>query len=155
MEASNVSEELRRELGEIAQANGCELAHVEFIGGTLRITLDHPESVTLDHCQSVSKESSAFLDVADFGPGRYTLEVTSPGLDRELFGPRDFERFTGRDVTVTWKTPEMKNKRTISGQLAAYHEDKGGWISVTPDGNDESCSIHLSDLKSARLRIEW
>jgi len=84
--------QLGAELAEIAAAQGCELLQVEFQAGTLRLILDREGGVRLEDCETVSKLTSALLDVRNFGPGRYTLEVSSPGLDRQLYGPRDYTR---------------------------------------------------------------
>jgi ribosome maturation factor RimP len=109
--------------------------------------------VTLEHCQTVSKQVSAHLDVADWGGGRYTLEVSSPGLDRELFRPQDFARFTGSQVRVTWRPPE--GKRTIVGTLESFvpaTEDPGSpaaiVVAVAPD---QIHHIPLSSIDAARL----
>jgi hypothetical protein len=80
------------ELAAIAESVGCELVRVEFKGGVLRLMLDRePGSerlgVSHEDCANVSRQASALLDVVDFGPARYTLEVTSPGLDRPLYRP--------------------------------------------------------------------
>src|SRR6185369_3709461 len=76
--------ELQPELEAIAESAGCELVHVEIKGGVLRLFLDKPEGITLADCEHVSKLASAYLDVVDFGKSRYVLEVSSPGLDRQL-----------------------------------------------------------------------
>ena len=88
--------EIQPELEQIADAAGCELVHVEIKGDVLRLFIDKPEGVTLADCEHVSKLSSAWLDVVDFGKSRYLLEVSSPGLDRQLFKARDYARFVGR-----------------------------------------------------------
>ena len=79
-------EQITPEIEQVAQAVGCELVHAELKGGVLRLFVDRPEGgVTLADCQLVSKQVSALLDVLDFGTGRYVLEVSSPGLDRQLY----------------------------------------------------------------------
>jgi len=108
--------ELRPELEQIAAANGCELVHVELKGGVLRLILDRPDGgVTLADCELVSKQASAYLDVADFGRSRYVLEVSSPGLDRQLYKPADVERFVGRLARVAFMDPESGAKKTVAG----------------------------------------
>jgi len=84
MAGKGIDPELGAELAGIAAAQGCELLQVEFQAGTLRLILDREGGVRLEDCETVSKLASAFLDVRNFGPGRYTLEVSSPGLDRQL-----------------------------------------------------------------------
>ncbi len=113
------------ELAEIAAAQGCELLQVEFQAGTLRLILDREEGVRLEDCETVSKLASALLDVRNFGPGRYTLEVSSPGLDRQLYGPRDFARFVGRRVRVRFVDPATGKRATVVGRLAGVRRSGG------------------------------
>ena len=94
------------------EALGLELLGIEYLpmpgGSLLRLYIDRPgaeagaemdgEGVTVDDCEAVSREVSAQLDVEDPISGNYTLEVSSPGLDRPLFTPAHFERFTGEVV---------------------------------------------------------
>lgn len=148
--------ELRRELGAIAAGIGCEVLDVELAAGTLRIFLDREEGgVTLADCERVSKELSAVLDVSDFGKGRYILEVSSPGLDRKLYGPRDYRRFTGRAVKVTYlrEAEDGRSKRTVSGRLVAFSELDGG-RAVVEEPRGDRLEIPLSDVQVARLEIE-
>lgn len=158
MAHANIDGELVAELAAVAEQAGCELIHTEFRGGTLRMFLDRPEGVTLDDCANVSREVSALLDVTDFGNGRYTLEVSSPGLDRQLYGPKDYERFTGRLVRVTHVDPETRRKATFVGRLEAFRPGGGeedGEITVC---EEEGCRRHvvaLREVTKARLEIEW
>lgn len=155
--------ELTPELEQIAMAAGCELLHVELKGGILRLVLDKPDgsgSVNLEDCQHVSKQASALLDVLDFGKSRYVLEVTSPGLDRQLYRPRDYERFTGKLARVTLEDRETGKKRTVVSRLAEYHpapegspEDEAE-IVLADDRTGERQTIRLKDIQLARLEIE-
>ena len=155
MAATNLAPELQSELAAIAAAHGCELLHAEFVAGTLRIFLDRPDGVRLEHCEAVSREASARLDVADFGRGRYTLEVSSPGLDRQLYGPRDYERFTGRQVRVTYREPEGGAKRTVSGRLVAFRPEAGGSVELeVGDRGADAITVALDRIQVARLEIE-
>lgn len=150
MGTKTIERELHDELAALAADLGCELLEAEFRGGVLRLVLDHPEGVTLAHCETVSRQASALLDVADFDPGRYTLEVTSPGLDRKLYGAGDYERFRGEQVRVTWRSPES-GKRTVVGHLGVFRPDEGGSLRVTgEDGTEHQIRIH--DLVEARLQ---
>src|SRR5690349_9446948 len=104
--------ELTPELEQIATAAGCELLHVELKGGILRLVLDKPDGgVNLEDCQHVSKQASALLDVLDFGKSRYVLEVTSPGPDRQLYRPRDYERFPASSRGSPWKIGRRARSR--------------------------------------------
>lgn len=149
-----VDDDLERELTAVAEGAGCELVHAEFKGGTLRLFIDRPEGVTLADCERVSKQVSALLDVLDFGTGRYLLEVSSPGLDRQLYRARDYERFVGSKVRITWF--DAGAKRTVVGRLTAFDPASGGTATVTgEDGSGESVHVvPLDAVATARLEIE-
>ncbi|MDH3402601.1 MAG: ribosome maturation factor RimP [Acidobacteriota bacterium] len=151
MTHAKLDDELMAEFAAVAESAGCELVDARFRGGMLRVVLDHRDGVTLEHCQTVSKQVSALLDVADWGRGRYTLEVTSPGLDRELVRPADFRRFAGSLIKVTWQPPD--GKRTVVGTLAAGPaEDAGGQGEIEVRvGPEESYHIALQSIQIARL----
>jgi ribosome maturation factor RimP len=91
----------------VAASNGLEIVEIELRGGgksrMLRIFIDKPEGVTHEDCAKLSREVSTILDVEDAIPGSYVLEVSSPGLDRKLFRPADFERYQGSRVKLTTK----------------------------------------------------
>jgi len=154
--------ELEAEIAAIAESMGCELLEVEFRGGALRLVLDHPQGVTHAHCQSVSKQVSALLDVADFGSSRYVLEVSSPGLDRKLYGPRDYERFEGRLARVTFISPQTRVKRTIVGRIGGLEPPRQAEdgrelareLTVVEERSGEPFKIALADIEKARLEIE-
>jgi ribosome maturation factor RimP len=157
--AGPLDPELIAELEAIAAESSCELLHAELKGGVLRLFLDREDGgVNLGDCEVVSKQVSALLDVLDFGRGRYTLEVSSPGLDRQLYRPRDYERFTGHLVRVTYRTPEADAKRTVVGRLEAYRPDEGGEggeIDVRErDARDAVSTIPLDRVMVARLEVE-
>lgn len=151
--------ELRPELEQIAEAAGCELVHVEIKGGVLRLILDKPEGVSLGDCEHVSRQASAFLDVADFGKSRYVLEVSSPGLDRPLYRPRDYERFLGRLARVTVEDPETGKKKTVIGRLQEFDRPEGAAeedarVIVVEEPRGERHEIALRNIRQARLEIE-
>jgi ribosome maturation factor RimP len=147
--------ELQQELAAIAESKGCELLHAEFQGGVLRLFLDRPEGVRLEDCEAVSKDASALLDVADFGRGRYTLEVSSPGLDRQLYGPRDYERFTGRRVRVRFVDPGTGRRATVVARLEAYRPSPdGGEVELSEPGAATPRVVRVADVQLARLEIE-
>jgi ribosome maturation factor RimP len=151
--------ELQPELEQIAAAAGCELVHVEVKGGVLRLILDKPEGVSLADCEHVSRQVSAFLDVADFGKSRYVLEVSSPGLDRPLYRPRDYQRFLGRLARVTTEDPETGKKRTVIGRLQEFEVPEGApeedaRVVVVEEPTGERHEIALRNIRQARLEIE-
>jgi len=153
-------EELVPELEQVAEASGCELVHVELKGAVLRLFLDKPEGVTLADCERVSKQTSVLLDVLDFGSQRYVLEVSSPGLDRQLFRPRDYQRFVGRLARVTVTDPESGKRRTLVARLhefrpAADGSDAGGAEVVLADDKTGAQEVvPLRTIKTARLEVE-
>lgn len=158
--------ELRPEIERIADFAGCELWHVELKGGTLRLFLDKPEGVTLSDCEHVSKLVSAYLDVVDFGKSRYVLEVSSPGLDRQLYQPHHFERFVGSKVRVTLDDPRTGTRRTVVGRLEEFEPPAGetapgeavpkedARVVVTEEPKGERLEVSLRDIQQARLEIE-
>lgn len=153
---SRVDADLWEEFEAICDSAGLELVHASFAGGTLRIFIDRPDTgVTLSDCEHVSKMVSALLDVVDFGTQKYVLEVSSPGLDRELYRPRDYERFTGEKIRLTYRTPEERAKRTVVGLLEAYRSNGGdGEVTVVVDPGGERIDVALADVEKARLEVE-
>jgi ribosome maturation factor RimP len=108
----------------VADSLGLEVVEVEMRGAgkfrNLRITIDKPEGVTHDDCANLSREVSTIFDVEDAVPGgSYTLEVTSPGLDRALRGARDFERFVGSKLKLVTREP-VNNNRFFEGRLERF-----------------------------------
>src|SRR5208283_5203227 len=94
---ARVTEVARR----VAKSEGLEVIEVQLLGGgkkrMLRITIDKPAGVSHADCETISQQVGTILDVEDVVPGSsYTLEVSSPGVERKLRGPADFERFLGR-----------------------------------------------------------
>lgn len=148
-----VDDRLVTELEAIAEGVGCELVRVEFKGGVLRLVLDRePGGVSHEDCANVSRQASALLDVVDFGPARYTLEVTSPGLDRPLYRPEDYDRFTGRLARITIQPPGER-KKTVVARLAGFDPNGGGKVMVTGE-KGETQVIPLPQVLKAKLEIE-
>jgi ribosome maturation factor RimP len=117
-----------REIAErVAASSGLEVVEVELRGGgkarMLRIFIDKPAGVTHEDCVSVSREVSTILDVEDAIPGAYTLEVSSPGLDRKLFRPADYERFTGSLIKLTTQQP-VNGNRHFEGRLEDFKDGR-------------------------------
>lgn len=140
---------LRNLLEPAISAMGYELVGIEFQSSgknaLLRIYIDKEGGVGLDDCQRVSYQVSGVLDVEDPIPGRYTLEVSSPGLDRPLFTEEHFTRFAGRRVKVRLSTP-LEGRRRFAGVLLGI---RSGSVVVDEDGK-EIC-LPLDRIEQARL----
>jgi ribosome maturation factor RimP len=128
---------------------GYELTDLELkLGGRdglVRIYIDKDGGIDVDDCEAVSHQVSAILDVEDPIPSHYTLEVSSPGLDRTLTKPAHFQRFMGEDVRVKLRFP-LDGRRNFKGALKSADDEN---IEVEVDG--ESHSLPLSTIESARL----
>ena len=117
----------------VAASSGLEVVEVELRGSgnarMLRVFLDKPVAasgdplagVTHGDCANFSREFGTLLDVEDAMPGSYTLEVSSPGLDRKLTKPADFERFTGSRMKLMTRNP-VNNNRYFEGRLESFRE---------------------------------
>ncbi|MFC4655103.1 MULTISPECIES: ribosome maturation factor RimP [Rheinheimera] len=113
-------------LAPTVEAAGFELLGIELIRAgkhsTLRLYIDHPEGVNVDHCAVVSREVSAVLDVEDPIPTEYFLEVSSPGLDRPLFTPEHFTKVVGQKIEVKLAIPQ-DGRRKFKGLLTQIEDD--------------------------------
>ena len=120
-------EQVREIAKRVTSSSGLELVDVEFRGGgksrMLRITIDKPAGVTHEDCANVSREVGTILDIEDAVPGSYLLEVTSPGLDRELSRPVEFERFVGSLIRLTTREP-VNGNRHLEGRLESAHQGR-------------------------------
>jgi len=118
-----------REIAErVAASTGLEIVEVELRGGgkarMLRIFIDKPGGVTHEDCANLSREVGTILDVEDVIPGAsYLLEVSSPGLDRKLIRPADYERFTGSRVKLTTRQP-VNGSHHFEGRLESFQQGR-------------------------------
>jgi ribosome maturation factor RimP len=112
----------------VAASLGVEVVEIDLRGGgkarMLRIFIDKPGGVTHEDCANLSREVSTIFDVEDAVPGgSYVLEVSSPGLDRKIFKPADFERFQGSRVKLTTKDP-VNGNRHFEGRLERFESGR-------------------------------
>jgi ribosome maturation factor RimP len=142
---------LQTQFEQAARQADCELLHAEFKGGILRLVLDRDGGVDLGHCQTVSKQVSALLDVAEFDPGRYTLEVSSPGLNRRFYRPSDYQRFLGQRVRVSWRDSSMPTKRTVVARLEVFDEAEPASVELLEEERGERLRVRIDDIQTARL----
>jgi ribosome maturation factor RimP len=144
------------ELGERAAAGTpIEIVEIELKGSgkarLLRVYIDKPGGVTHGDCELISERLGKLLDEGDVIPGdSYTLEVSSPGLDRKLTKPRDFERVLGQNVKVVLREP-LEGQNRWEGKL---EQVAGDAIELeVPGGN--RLRIPLIQLQKANLKFEW
>jgi ribosome maturation factor RimP len=121
-------DKIREIADRVARSRGLELVDLELHGGgkarMLRIYLDKPGGVTHEDCAEFSREAGTIFDVEDAVPGSsYMLEVSSPGLDRKLSKPEDFQRFTGSLVKLMTRDP-VNGNRHFEGRLKAFQENR-------------------------------
>ncbi|MFA9460732.1 ribosome maturation factor RimP [Thiohalorhabdus methylotrophus] len=117
------------------RAMGYELVELELVGGSgnrvLRLFIDTPSGVTLDDCEAVSGAVEEVLDGEDPIPGEYSLEISSPGVDRPLRKDEDYQRFAGETVKIKTFGP-VDGQRSFTGTLIGLEE--GQVILNTPAG---------------------
>jgi ribosome maturation factor RimP len=134
------------------QAHGLTLVDLEIRRGgrrgTVRIYVDKPGGVTVGDCQQLSHEVGDLIDVSNLVPGSYDLEVSSPGLDRELRKDREFHWAAGRIVRV-WTREPVDGRRELSGRLVVV--EAGSLTVVSVDGPSR---IPRSLVTKARLEVE-
>ncbi|MCX7894925.1 MAG: ribosome maturation factor RimP [Thermoanaerobaculum sp.] len=116
-------EELRQRLQAVVASEGAELLSVELAGTMrkpiLRLVIDRPEGVGLDDCALISHQVSVLLDLFDPFPGPYTLEVSSPGMERKFYRLEDYQRFAGQAVRVRMK-PTWPGVKIVEGYLEGF-----------------------------------
>ena len=145
-----------REIAERAgSGEGIEIVDVQLLGGggtrVLRLFIDKPAGVTHADCELMSQQVGTVLDVEDVIPGgRYTLEISSPGVERKLTKPREFERFVGQMVKVVLRQP-VENQRHLTGTLKSFTL---GVITLEP-GPGKSVQFPLEQVEKANLKFEW
>lgn len=144
------NEELSQLLEPAIADLGLELVGIEFSPNSgsslLRVYIDEAErGITIDDCERASREISALLDVNDPVAGRYTLEVSSPGLERPLFTPAHFERFAGEQVKISVNLP-IDGRRRFQGRIEAVDADR---VTIEQDG--KPVEIAHANIAKARL----
>jgi len=134
----------------VIQSMGYELVGVEFQGsvqhGTLRVYIDHENGIGVDDCAAISQQISAILDVEEPIQQAYDLEVSSPGLNRPLFKPADYELFTDRLVKIKMAVP-VDGRRNFKGVIQGVKQSKIVQVMV----DNESYELLINDIAKANL----
>lgn len=148
-----IAEKIKTIAENVASEENLELVHVEMIGAgknsTLRIFIDKPEGVTLEDCSNVSRQMSQILDADDFIPTAYTLEVSSPGLERDLYNLKDFEKYAGNLAKVKTKHP-INGQKNFRGRIT---EVKGEEI-IFEDRTSGAVSFPYNAVAKANLELD-
>jgi len=162
-------EQVRAIADRTAGSRGLEVVDVELRGGgkarMLRVFIDKPGGVTHEDCAEFSRELGTILDVEDVVPGNsYLLEVSSPGLDRKLFRPVDFERFAGSRIKLTTRAP-LNGNRHFEGKLERFENGRltldlndARKLRKTPRTNEtvaQKLEIDLTNVEKANLVPEF
>ena len=146
-------EKIRQAAERVARSEGIEVVDVEWKVGRqrfLRVYIDKPEGISHRDCELVSQQLSVILDVEDLVPGpRYILEISSPGLDRKLTRPADFERFVGRLARISTLEP-VENAKFFEGRLAGYAD---GIVQIEVKGR--VIALPLGGIRKANLVVEF
>ncbi len=150
-----VTEKIQEIAERVGSSAGLEIVDVQLLGGggsrLLRIFIDKPEGVSHADCEFISQQVGTILDVEDVVPGsKYTLEVSSPGVERKLTKPREFERFVGQKVKVTLREP-VENQRHWMGSLKSFAE---GIVTLEPSPG-RNIQFPLEQVEKANLKFEW
>ncbi|WP_374443511.1 ribosome maturation factor RimP [Pseudomonas panipatensis] len=151
---SSKLEQLQALLAPVVEALGYECWGLEFISqgrhSLLRVYIDRPEGILIDDCEIVSRQVSGVLDVEDPISGEYTLEVSSPGMDRPLFSLEQFARYVGEQVKIKLRTP-FERRRNFQGILRGVEEQD---VVVLVDDHEYLLPIDSIDKANIIPRFE-
>lgn len=149
---ADIEEKIRAMAAQVAEGLGLEVEEIKLLGrgrrALLRVVIDKPGGVTLSDCEALSRDLEALLDVEDPIKGPYTLEVSSPGIDRPLKNKKDFQRNLGRLVKVLTKE-KIDGRNSFLGRIA-----QAGESSVILDTEHGQIEISYENIQTAKVEIE-
>jgi ribosome maturation factor RimP len=153
--AESVASKIEEIAQRVAESEGLEVVEVEVKGGGqhrfVRISIDKPDGISHGDCEMLSQQVGTILDVEDVVPGgRYTLEVSSPGVERKLLKPQDYERFQGKKSKITLRDP-IDGRRNWEGTLAGMED---GLIRLDMERGDP-LRFRFDQVQKANLKFEW
>ena len=151
-EAAQMVEDLFAALQPVVAAVGLELVDVEMKSGVLQVTVDREGGVDLEALTDANRAVSALLDELDPIPGRYSLEVSSPGIERPLRTPAHFAKAVGATVTVKTR-PQVPGERRLRGTLLAADDE--GFTLAVEGSDDEPVRLAYADVDRARTVFVW
>jgi len=150
---ANLTQKLYEMLLPAVEALGFELWGIEYIPqgkhSILRIYIEHENGITVENCETVSKQVSAVLDVEDPITVHYDLEVSSPGLDRHLFYPHQYSSYIGEQLALRLRMG-LNNQRKFTGKLLAV-SDSGIELEV----KQQSVLIEFSNIEKAQVQPDF
>ena len=150
---SSIEERVQEVAERVAIDHGLELVHVEVAGPDnkpiVRVFIDKPQGVTHDDCSEVSLHLGTILDVEDFIHAAYTLEVSSPGIDRGLYKRADYERFAGNNAKLKTRQP-IDGQRNFRGRLLGLEGDEV----IFDDRTNGRVQIPLDLITKANLEVD-
>jgi ribosome maturation factor RimP len=135
----------------VAESLGLVVYDIEMSGSVLRISLDNPDGVDLDRLTEANRSIGRELDAVDPIPGRYTLEVSSPGLERKLRTAAHWRSAVGERVKVKLRH-ETEGRRRIEGTVVSNSDDD---VQIQPTDDENALSIRFDDISSARTDFKW
>ncbi len=145
---------LEQMVAPVATALGCELWGLEYLTQgrytTVRIFIDGPDGVSLDDCERVSRQVSAVFDVEDPIDGEYTLEVSSPGMDRPLYSEAQYARYVGETISVRLRIAR-DGRRRFKGVITKV---ENGDVFLQVDNKEIQLSIDTIDKANVEPRYE-
>ena len=145
---------IRRLIEQVVEGQGYELVEAEYKGAgkgaVLRIFIDKLDGITHRDCELVTEQVGTVLDVEDLIPFSYTLEVSSPGLDRKLVKQSDYVRFEGKLARVQTRIP-LNHQKVFRGRLRGFHDGK---VRLELP-NENLLEIPLDVIHEARLEFDW
>jgi len=150
--AKDMNERIAQVARDVIEPMGLDLWGVEIAldghGQAVRVYLDSPVGVTIDQLAEASRHIGLVLEVEDFVPGSYRLELSSPGFERPFFSTEQMRGYTGQKVEVKMSVP-LNNRKNFKGLLMEVRQDS---ISVEADGT--VYDLRWKDVKKARLIVE-
>ena len=153
MGEGSIEQRVQEIAGRVAIDHGLELVHAEVAGPDgrpiIRVFIDKPEGVTHEDCSAISHYMGTILDVEDFIHSAYTLEVSSPGLERGLYKRADYERFAGHPARMKTRTP-FDGQRNFRGRIIGVE----GESVIFEDKTSGRIQVPLEEIAKANLEID-
>ena len=149
-----INDKVRQVAESVVKDKGLELVHVETVGTqrkpTVRIFIDKPGGVTIEDCSNVSREVGAVLDAEDLIPSAYLLEVSSPGIERQLYSLQDFVKFSGQMAKVKTQT-DVNGQKNFRGRILTVEGEE----IVFEDRTSGTVRFPYSAVAKANLEVDF